>query len=133
MSLDATPPLDADLVIRFEQWTRKLPLGAADLVLGRADDCDVQLPDAKISRRHCRLTRGKDARWFVEDLGSQAGTLVDGIPIQAPTALGVGQRLRIGSVQLQIEPRAQTPFLSGDAARDGVCPGHFRLDEGAAD
>ena len=49
------------------------------LVLGRDAQCDAILPDATVSRRHCRLSpAGHCVR--IEDLGSRNPVLVNGIP-----------------------------------------------------
>lgn len=46
------------------------------LIVGRAEECDLQLPDRRMSRRHARFHKIDD-RLFVEDLGSPNGTLVN--------------------------------------------------------
>src|SRR5262249_32579078 len=45
--------------------------------LGRSSDADLQLVDGKVSRLHCRFDL-RDGALFVEDLGSQNGTYVNG-------------------------------------------------------
>lgn len=64
--------------------------------LGRSSDCDVQLKDAELSRFHAeiRLDRG---RYYVRDLGSSNGTLVNGERI-AEKELSDGDRIQIGGV-----------------------------------
>ncbi|MCA9549596.1 MAG: FHA domain-containing protein [Myxococcales bacterium] len=46
------------------------------LTVGRADDCDLVLTERRLSRRHARFYE-EDGRWFVEDLGSPNGTVVN--------------------------------------------------------
>ena len=46
-------------------------------LIGRDRDCDVQLRSPRISRRHCRVTQGKDYL-VVRDLGSANGVAVNG-------------------------------------------------------
>ena len=50
------------------------------LVVGRGTECDVQIPDQRVSRQHFRLERRGDELW-VEDLGSRAGTRLNGRPL----------------------------------------------------
>jgi phosphoserine phosphatase RsbU/P len=50
------------------------------LVVGRGAECDVQLPDQRVSRQHFRLERRGEELW-VEDLGSRAGTRLNGRPL----------------------------------------------------
>ncbi|MHC4821499.1 MAG: FHA domain-containing protein, partial [Planctomycetota bacterium] len=45
--------------------------------VGRSEGADLCIPDAKISRLHCRLV-AKGGGWFLEDLHSRNGTFVDG-------------------------------------------------------
>ena len=49
----------------------------ARTVLGRSDDADVTVRDARVSGMHAAL-RWRDGAWRVRDLGSRNGTLVDG-------------------------------------------------------
>lgn len=50
---------------------------AVNTVVGRANDCDVVLAAAHLSRRHAQLTV-KDGLLYVKDLGSANGTFVNG-------------------------------------------------------
>ncbi|NNF16465.1 MAG: GGDEF domain-containing protein [Gammaproteobacteria bacterium] len=77
---------------------------ADGLVIGRGSDADVTLPDAQISRRHCRVRRSKDGI-YVEDLGSTNGTQVDGESIDH-CVLPPSGRLRVGSFVMRVEYRA---------------------------
>lgn len=109
-----------ELVIRFGDWINRTRLGAQPLVLGRSVDCDVHLPDSNVSRTHCRLVPAGDGQWLVEDLGSNAGTLVDGARLDGPAPLEPGARLRIGPFEATLERRsAFASALTGDPARDG--------------
>ena len=47
--------------------------GGSELLLGRAPDCDVELRDDSVSRRHAQL-RYRDGAWIIEDLASTNGT-----------------------------------------------------------
>jgi pSer/pThr/pTyr-binding forkhead associated (FHA) protein len=69
---------------------------AADraLRLGRSPDNDVIMRDPATSGHHARLERRDDQFWIV-DLGSTNGTLVNGEPIQEKR-LNHGDRLTIG-------------------------------------
>src|SRR5258708_4948242 len=58
------------------------------LVVGRGAECDVQLPDQRVSRQHLRLARRGDELW-AEDLGSRGGTRLNGRPLPAASRIGV--------------------------------------------
>lgn len=74
----------------------RVPQGGAAR-LGRAIDCDVVLTDPTISRQHCTFT-SHAGRWFLTDLGSRAGTLVNAVPIAPNQAAGLeaGDLISIG-------------------------------------
>ena len=72
-------------------------------LLGRSSTADLQLIDGKVSREHCRLTV-KGAEVFVEDLGSQNGTFVNGQAIRGPTALQRNDELAIGDSLFMLDP-----------------------------
>jgi two-component system cell cycle response regulator len=64
------------------------------LVLGRRDDCDVQVRDEGVSRRHARIeVRGEGA--MLRDLDSANGTWVDG-KREREARLEDGARVQIG-------------------------------------
>jgi pSer/pThr/pTyr-binding forkhead associated (FHA) protein len=50
------------------------------MILGRALGCDVQINQAVVSNRHCRL-QFDGRQWVVQDLGSRNGTMVNGLPV----------------------------------------------------
>jgi diguanylate cyclase (GGDEF)-like protein len=54
---------------------KRTPLEAAQLVVGRGADSDLQLDRDSVSRKHARFMR-HDGEWCVEDLGSTNGTFV---------------------------------------------------------
>lgn len=56
------------------------------LVVGRGAECDVQLPDLRVSRQHCRVVR-RDGGLWLEDLGSRRGTRLNGQPIAGSAEL----------------------------------------------
>ncbi len=89
-------------------------------VIGRSNDCDIQLPTTlefmEVSRHHCVLTIDPPALQ-VRDLGSRNGTFINGEkigqrrPSEFPGAseeeawhtLKEGDELRIGSTALRVE------------------------------
>ncbi len=57
------------------------------LVVGRGAECDIQLPDLRVSRQHCRLER-RDGGLWITDLGSRRGTRLNGQALAGSTRLG---------------------------------------------
>ena len=74
------------------------------VVLGRSHDCDIQLADANVSRRHAELRPDGDG-WAISDLGSTNGVLVNGHLINRPTPLRPGDRIELGTTEVVFEVR----------------------------
>ena len=68
-----------------------------ELTVGRDPACDIVIDDPSVSRRHARVFLA-DGRVYLEDLGSQNGTMVNGSPIHMPCALRSGDALTTGEV-----------------------------------
>ena len=68
-----------------------------EVLVGRGTDCDITLTDdAFVSTKHARFFK-KDDNWYVEDLGSTYGTLVNSHRITAPVLLRVDDRVQTGT------------------------------------
>ena len=72
----------------------KYPAGESPLRIGRSPDNDLMLRDPATSGHHARIERRATQFWIV-DLGSTNGTLVNGEPIQEKE-LNHGDRITIG-------------------------------------
>src|SRR5690348_2682469 len=84
--------------------------------LGRASECEVQLVDTELSRRHAQLRKSSDG-WEIEDLGSRNGTRVNGALIRAATVpLPAGAMIELGVHRLVFEPPVD---VLGDRDGDG--------------
>lgn len=64
------------------------------LVIGRSPDCDVCIPDRRISRRHARV-HWDGASFTLHDLDSANGTYLNGQRITIPEALRDGDQIEI--------------------------------------
>jgi len=72
-----------------------------ELLLGRAERCNVVLDDAYSSQIHARIfSRGES--WVVEDMGSTNGTYLNRQKVTAPTELTRGDRIKIGKTVLEL-------------------------------
>jgi DNA-binding response OmpR family regulator len=67
--------------------------------LGRAATCQVVLDNDFASRRHAQIIR-RDELYWLRDLDSKNGTLLDNEPVTAETPLADGAEIRIGSIVL---------------------------------
>jgi pSer/pThr/pTyr-binding forkhead associated (FHA) protein len=69
--------------------------------IGRDAECNLTLPDPKVSRLNTRIYPRGD-HCIVRDMGSDNGTFVNGIQILEPVPVRAGDRIRIGSYTLLI-------------------------------
>ena len=84
--------------------------------IGRSSECEVQLVDTELSRRHARVHE-REGAWLLEDLGSRNGTRVDGAVIHAATvALREGSVIELGAHRLLFDPPVD---VLGDRDGDG--------------
>jgi predicted Zn finger-like uncharacterized protein len=74
------------------------PVTQPRVVLGRGVNCDIQLQDSEISRRHAMLEIKGDAA-TVTDLGSTNGTFVDGVRVRGK-AIEAHQEFSLGTTTL---------------------------------
>jgi hypothetical protein len=68
------------------------------VVIGRSRDCDIQLEDANVSRRHAELRQEGAAYWIV-DLGSTNGMEVNGTRVKR-AKLSDGDTITLGSTDI---------------------------------
>jgi pSer/pThr/pTyr-binding forkhead associated (FHA) protein len=72
-----------------------------ELLIGRADTCNLVLDDAYVSQMHARVFT-KDGEPMVEDLGSTNGTYLNRSRISSPMPLHRGDQLKIGKTVLEL-------------------------------
>jgi hypothetical protein len=75
------------------------------LLLGRHQECDIQLNSRKISRRHCCIAQ-TDTSLIVRDLCSTNGIRINGIRV-AEGYLKAGDQLTIGNYHYRIQLEGQ--------------------------
>ncbi len=68
------------------------------LVIGRSRDCDIQLSDANVSRRHAEL-RQEGASYWIVDLASTNGIEVNGKRVKR-AKLHDGDKVTLGSTDV---------------------------------
>jgi hypothetical protein len=78
----------------------RLPLQPSTLV-GRAADCQLRLADSFVSAHHARLSR-RDDGWYLEDLGSTNGTLLNQERLRGEARLSSGDVIGIGQLRLKL-------------------------------
>jgi len=100
-------------------------LDKSEVVLGRSSECQFQVDDDGISRRHAKVCIAPDGKFQVVDLGSTNGTYLNGTRVDA-AVLKDGDKIQIGSntvvkfsLQDQLDEQYQRSIYES-ATRDGL-------------
>ncbi len=72
-----------------------------ELIVGRADKCQVVLDDSYVSQVHARVFARGDG-FVLEDLGSTNGTYLNRRRITGPVEVGRGDQIKIGKTVLEL-------------------------------
>ena len=72
----------------------KVRLRNQHILIGRATDCDIQLPDDLVSRHHAKLEEREGGSYWIENL-SPNGTRVNHSLVSTPQELRPGDRIYI--------------------------------------
>lgn len=94
-------------------------MSGEELVIGRAADNAVSIPDTSVSRKH-GLVRRTPEGWAISDLGSGNGTLLNGEPLADETVLNDGDVITMGDTELAFSSGAATAEAGGARARPPV-------------
>ena len=98
----------------------KREIGKRRMLIGRSRDCDIQLEDSNVSRRHAEV-RQEGASYWIVDLDSTNGIEVNG-QRQRRARLEDGDRVKLGATEILFR-RERPSAPSSDAA-----PGRISLD-----
>lgn len=79
---------------------KTFPLGE-ELLIGRAEKCQIVLTDSYASQMHARIFT-KDGEHMIEDLGSTNGTYLNRHKVTTPTSLSRGDQIKIGKTVLEL-------------------------------
>jgi two-component system cell cycle response regulator len=66
-------------------------------IIGRRDDCDIEIPDPLISNRHCRIIYNEEGHFQIDDLESTNSTYLNNKLLKKPAVLGYGDRIIVGN------------------------------------
>jgi len=88
------------------------------VTIGREEDCNIVLPDPRVSRKHAMLYRTQDGSFYLADEDSSNGSFVNAARIAMPTRLNDGDQITIGSISLQFrQPDAPSRNTAGTDPR----------------
>jgi pSer/pThr/pTyr-binding forkhead associated (FHA) protein len=104
-------PVIPTVHLRMNDTGAERVLSGRVILIGRRHGCDVIVPDHTLSGAHAVLyyVRGQ---WWVRDLGSREGTLVNGAEVRQQRPLSGGDLLKLGAAGIQ--------FLGAAVATSGT-------------
>lgn len=108
------------LVVRTPAETKVLDMVAGgSLSIGRAEDNDIVIDDARMSRKHAQIAN-RSSGLVVVDLGSRNGVHVGAKRVQGEEALRPGDIVRIGPLEVLVAgaSRAERAPVSDPTASD---------------
>ena len=117
-----------ELVISlFDGSQRRVPLESRRLTLGRSSESDLAYPDDPVlSRRHINF-EFDGQNWWVEDLNTTNGTLVNGTRLAGRHRLSVGDSISAGRLTINFEIPAdlepEVTFVNNESQHFEAPPG----------
>ena len=91
-----------DFYIEYELFV-KVKVGAEAVLIGRGSDCDIQLPNERVSRHHARIEPQPDGLHAIVDLSTN-GTRLNSEMLAGAAALGAGDRIYIEGYVIVYQP-----------------------------
>jgi pSer/pThr/pTyr-binding forkhead associated (FHA) protein len=88
----------------FEYRGARYVIRPGETLVGRGDECTLQMEDSAVSRQHMMVQRAADAVTVI-DLGSSNGTFVNGQPLLGSRKLRPGDVVTIGKSELVLGAR----------------------------
>ncbi len=80
-------------------------------MLGRHPECEVQIDDGSVSRKHAQVTY-LNGDYYIEDLESRNGTFLNEQQVHQPTKLYDESEIRICDTVIQFKLSDQTPVVA---------------------
>lgn len=80
--------------------------------LGRNNRNTIVLDDTYVSGEHALLT-WRDSQWWLEDLGSRNGTLLNDVALTDPIIISAGDVIGIGGIRFKLELSGRGEEMSG--------------------
>ena len=99
LAVHQPPPITLITELDSPPLTRQF--SCSEIIMGRDTACDFPLNDQTVSSHHARLSYHQN-QWWLEDMGSTNGTLLNGETIGTPVVITHGDTLRLGQVGVRI-------------------------------
>lgn len=118
-------------VLRALQGTdpgRVWPVEGATVVLGRHPACDIVLESAAVSRQHARIVNAEGG-FYLEDLHSRNGTLLNGQPVVQPQLLSENDEVGICDLSFTFHLDRPGPTAAPTVRHNGVTLEALMVDD----
>jgi pSer/pThr/pTyr-binding forkhead associated (FHA) protein len=102
--------------------TQRVRVDKSKFVIGRHSDCDLAIPDSRLSRIHAQIEQFA-GRWELSDAGSSNGTELNGSPVFDSVAIYDGNTFSLGGLQVRVEiadARVEEPISTQVRSESGV-------------
>ncbi|HEY3768834.1 MAG TPA: SpoIIE family protein phosphatase [Candidatus Angelobacter sp.] len=67
----------AAILVHSAGGQHRVSVTKSPFLVGRSEECDIVIPDSRLSRVHARFVAAEDGVYFIEDAGSRNGTFVN--------------------------------------------------------
>ncbi|HEY9786498.1 MAG TPA: FHA domain-containing protein [Candidatus Obscuribacterales bacterium] len=95
--------LPKQVVVVVQKTGQKVPLKNRKVKIGRDPSNQVVIPDDTFTSRHHAWITFEEGDFWLEDLGSTNGTLLNGHPVVKRQVLSAGDKIRVGHTELTFE------------------------------
>lgn len=113
----------------YEGAEQTCAIDKQEIIVGRPNPFippDLSLaPDVTVSRTHARIFE-RDGNYWIEDLASKYGTLVNGVKQEVKRQLNPGDNVRIGETDLQL--RYPDDYVQPDPPAEASAPNNEAAD-----
>ena len=93
------------IVERIGQEPQAIKFNRDKILIGRLLACDVQIEDEAVGREHARIEVTSEGAVKLVDLGTSAGTLLNGNRVSKGTLLSSGDRVQVGGASITVNFR----------------------------
>ena len=98
---DANLPLTVAVVV--QKTGQKIPMRKSKCKIGRDPSNQVVIPDDTFTSRHHAWITFEEGDFWLEDLGSTNGTMLNGHPVVKRQILSSGDKIRVGHTEMAFE------------------------------
>ena len=95
--------LPKQVIVVVQKTGQKVPLKNRKVKIGRDPSNQVMITDDTFTSRHHAWISYEESDFWLEDLGSTNGTLLNGHPVVKRQVLSAGDKIRVGHTELTFE------------------------------